>query len=436
MGLFLFGIFLLAFLNFSAWGQEKNILQREDPVVISGEKFPSLLGADTAYLGLFAFRDGRLAPIPFQIDEKLPNGEYVFTKGEKATQDPDPSFDANDELVFMLFDAGERAGTINLAGVEKAYEIEISEPGKEGKAWAYFCLFSKPAPRSPKDYVQLKYIADKDSYLIVARNYKYSSPQQAVYYDYLAIKKPDGSYTPDLVDRLKIRGKVWILFGTIKVPFYFDKLVHSRITAWKDGAVRVIKRGEGYLKVAVIKLEGRGYSVLYFYPNFFIYPMTIDLPLDLRKVLTSIDLYGATDFLPSAFGFHYYDAQNPYQEDVVLDGKMSLAEKNLKKDFDHDWHCNIADWGSFCHRIIFPAEWKNIKRCVYYVDDASRQDPPEDEPGVFSSGYQFKNFIQLKKGAQTYWMHYYFPENFHPGEEWRFLNILDHPLKIKVQKIK
>ena len=436
-------IFLLGFFLVIAIGSAQadllapaDLLRSEDPVVIKGEKFPALLGSELAHLGLFAFKNSGLAPIPFQIDEKTPSGEYVFTEGEKKNSDPQPDFDANDELVFMAKDAGDRTDSFNLPGLVKAYEIEISDPRGRGRAWAYLGLFTSPPARSPVDYVQQKYLPETDSYLIEASNYAYSSPARAVYYDYLALRQPDGSLGPDLVDQLKIRGKVFIFFGRVKIPFNFDQLVHSRITAWKDGAVRVIKRGEGYLKVAVVKIEGSGYSVLYFYPNFFIYPMTLELPMDLRKMVSDIELYGATDFTKSAYGWHYYDAKNPFNPEVVLDGKMSPAEENLKRDFDHDWHCNIGAVGNFCHRIIFPPEWKEIKREVFYLDDAGFNDPPEFEPGFSGNGYLFRNFIRLKKGAQTYWMHYYFPKDFQPGEEWKFLDILDHPLKIKVQQIK
>jgi hypothetical protein len=149
-----------------------------------------------------------------------------------------------------------------------------------------------------------------------------------------------------------------------------------------------------------------------------------------------MDLRGVTDFNRNAYGWQYYDSSNPLNPEVVLDGKMSEAEKNLKIHFDHDWLCHVNGPGNYCHRIVFPPAWSFSAKEVFYLDDAQRKDPPESEPGLIAIGYQFTNFVQVKKGPQTYYMHYYFPKEFKPGEEWRFLDILDHPLQIEAKKIR
>jgi hypothetical protein len=79
--------------------------------------------------------------------------------------------------------------------------------------------------------------------------------------------------------------------------------------------------------------------------------------------------------------------------DVVIDGKMSEAENNLKIHFDHNWLCHIGRQGTYCHRIIFPPEWSSITKEVFYVDNAELNDPPESEPGLSAIGYHFLNFI-------------------------------------------
>jgi len=427
---------LLLSLNSISGAEINNLTRTEDPLVIFGEKFPEFLGKDMSALGLFALKQGKVLPIPFQIDEKTTSGEYVFTEGEKKNQDPDPKFDANDELVFMAFDAGDRTDQVELPDLTGAYEIEISDPLGRGKAWVYLCSFSKIAARSAVDYVKMDYDKATKHFIVTAPNYFTKSTADAIIYDYLALPKPGGGFGPDLVDQLKIRGIITAFFGTLKIPFNFDQLVKSKVTSWKDGPVRILRRGEGYLEIAEVKIKGSGSAVLFFYPNFFIYPMTIDMPLDLEAALTDMDLQGVTDFSKSAYGWNYYDAQNPPNPQVVLDGKMSEAEKSLKIHFDHDWLCHINGPGNYCHRIIFPQAWSFIAKEVFYLDDAELKDPPESEPGLIAIGYNFINFVKVKKGPQTYWMHYYFPANFRPGQEWIFMDILDHPLKIEVQKIK
>jgi len=433
---FVVGILALILLNSAeSIAQRKTLSRTEDPVVILGDKLPQLVGKEFNSLSLFSYQNGKFAPIPFQIDEKTASGEYVFTEGEKKSADSDPKFDANDELVFMVFDSGDRANKFDIAGSREIYEISISDPCGAGQAWVYLATFEKNAPRSNTDYVRMDFNSSTNHFTVTAPNYLTKSKADSIIYDYLAFPKPEGGFGPDLVDQLKIRGVISAFRGTLKFQFNFDELVKSKVTAWKDGQVRILRRGEGYLDLAAIKIKGSGYAVLFFYPNFFIYPMTLDLPIDLRKILDDIDIHGVTDFTKSAYGWFYYDAQNKLNPEVVLDGKMSEAENNLKLHFDHDWLCHTGKIGTYCHRIIFPKEWSAITREVFYVDNAELNDPPESEPGLSAIGYHFKNFISLKKGPQTYWMHYYFPKNFSPGDEQRLMDILDYPLTIEIKQI-
>jgi hypothetical protein len=421
-------------------GQElkaQTISRTDDPVVVKGEKMRLLAGTEINRLSLMRWQVKGWEAVPFQVDEKDSNDEYVFTEGDKTTQDTDPGFDANDELIFMVSDAGARRPDGKVpAGAGKGVELELVDPVDSGRAWVYLFHFEKDAPRSEKDYVEMSLDRVNQVARVEAKSYILESVANAVYYNYLSLIHSDGTRTPDLIDRLKIRGIVSVFFGTLKIPFNFDDLVKSRITAWTDGPVRLIRRGEGYLEVAAIELKGEGYSIGYYYPGFFIYPMTLDIPLDLKRILTDIDLHGATDFTENAYGWHYYDKYNPFCAEVMLDGRMSDAEKNMKYSEDRDWHVNTGPQGTFLHRIFFPAEWKFITKGLFYVDNAQLEDPPEDNPGLVATGYHFDRFVNLRKGSATYWMHYYFPQDFKVGDEARILNILDHPLEVKVHTIK
>jgi len=416
--------------------QKNDLARTEDAVILNGDRFPELLGREIPRLSVLALRRGALAPIPFQVDEKTPKGDYVFESGKNRNSDPDPNFDANDELVFMVFDAGDRAAKFDLPGLLSAHEITIKDPLGRGQAWAYLALFEKDAPRSAVDYIRAEYDKATNHNLVTASNYMVRTRADAIVYDHFALPGPDGKFGPNLIDQFKIRGNLSLLWGRMKFPFNFDELVKSKVTAVKDGPVRVIRQGEGYLDIAQVKIKGAGFAVLFFYPNFFVYPMTIDFPIDLRKMLTDIDVQGFTDYSKTAYGSHYYDAQNPYNPEVVLDGKMSDAEKNLEIHFDHDWLCHVGTPGNVCHRIWFSKEWDFLKKEVVYIDDDRKLDPPENQPGVHAMGYNLVNFINLKKGPQTYWMHYYFPANFKLGQEYRFLDVLDHPLAIETAKAK
>ncbi|MCX5859729.1 MAG: hypothetical protein NT056_07515, partial [Proteobacteria bacterium] len=97
--------------------EKKTLTRTEDFVVAYGKVLRKNLGEDIGQLGLFAFHEGKLVPIPFQIDEINQEGEWVLTQvpptlageGLKPEHDEDDgNLDENDELAFMARDAGDR----------------------------------------------------------------------------------------------------------------------------------------------------------------------------------------------------------------------------------------------------------------------------------------------------------------------------------------
>ena len=59
---------------------------------------------------VLAMREGKLAPIPFQIDQINPDGNYVLPEGPATGPSTHPGvLDAKDEIVMMIADLGERA---------------------------------------------------------------------------------------------------------------------------------------------------------------------------------------------------------------------------------------------------------------------------------------------------------------------------------------
>src|SRR3990172_6572860 len=98
-----------------------NVLGRDrDPVVLTGAALADLAGTDPGRI--VAFRhDGSWVQIPVQVDERAvvdfgtiygvaPVGLTVRTYTDSGTftgPDPDPGFDADDELCFMGREAGD-----------------------------------------------------------------------------------------------------------------------------------------------------------------------------------------------------------------------------------------------------------------------------------------------------------------------------------------
>lgn len=157
-----------------------------DPVVLKGASVPDRLHVPAGKIVGFIW-DGKWKQIPVQVDERhvvsarslYPDKPVGYINGEvgvdkdirsfdvevyadpktRSGADANPSFDSDDELVFMGGDAGGMAPSTALApaGVDAATatRIAVADPLGGGSAWVYlFKATGKADPSAGRDYVQ------------------------------------------------------------------------------------------------------------------------------------------------------------------------------------------------------------------------------------------------------------------------------------------
>ncbi len=138
----------------------------DDPVIVRGSNLPGLQGLDVRDFGVFRWNASSQSfePIPFQLDERLPETfnagtPYEFTETLfDVFGDDDGLFDADDEIAFLFGDAGPQAPTgapwVQGAAASRAEVRVVSNlPGQAALTrWAY--VFTGPGlPRSTTSYV-------------------------------------------------------------------------------------------------------------------------------------------------------------------------------------------------------------------------------------------------------------------------------------------
>lgn len=417
----------------------KTLERIDDPVVMECKVFSGLMGTPIDQLALMARHNDTWSPVPFQIDQKKPDGKYAFTMGPAAGPDPDPNLDGNDELVFMAKDSGDRLdGGPGPENSQAAMEIEITDPNNGKKAWLYLVRYSGKAPRSDKDYIEIEIDAAKNYRTIKSYEYVMGIPMDRVYPDMMAARKlANGRPGLDIIDRLKMPVEVEII-GGITIPFGFGDMARARDRGYIDGPVRIIHLYEAYLEfMGFIKIKGEGYSLVTYYVNNVIWPMKMDLPSNDLGIVRDIRIKGFLDFSPNAYGSHPFSAANPLHKDVVLDGVMSEAEKNLDRETEISWIGGFGPQGALVVRLyVFPVP-NNIKLVTYYLDDKTALDPPEDFPGVSGVGYDIQGVkITAEQPSIHSITYYYFLSELKPEQVSRILDILDHPLKVRVNAVK
>ncbi|MFN7955043.1 MAG: hypothetical protein U0610_25175 [bacterium] len=413
--------------------ETKDLDRRADRIVIFGEDVPALVGSSAGQLVVLAFRDGALSPIPFQMDERNPFGFLVLDQGPFAEADSDGGrYDENDELVFLVSDAGDKAPPTAWAAfpdVDLHAEVQLADPVDHHKAWAYVARMKHgEAPRSPTSYVSFDPKADRISTSVFAMGFPDDGEgNRRAYPNYLSISTDAGGSGKNLLDRLKLRTDAQILWGLLGFSRSEDEF-RSKLLAWRVGPVRAIRRVETAMHLMFgIYAPPIAVDNIY-YRDFLEAPNLMDVPINLGSVLSKLEIRVGLDLSHEAHGMHVLTQDN---HDVPpLDGVMSDAEKNLVTK-GQTWQLATGPGGTLMSRVIMGPTLP-LEQRLYYLDDDSTTDGPEFVPGVHEIGRDLLGGLNIKKGKHTFNAFLYAISNYHSGDEQRYLAQLDRPLKVDV----
>jgi hypothetical protein len=383
---------------------------------------PSLYGATTAQLGVFACRS-KCEPIPWQLDERDASGRLVLDQGpEPNTDDPPDVLDGNDLILFMASDAGERLGLVPGApalprGVVAAVEVELTDPRTARHAWVYVLRFADSAPRSPISYVRYDPLSDHIRGARVALGFTQGTPR------FLARVGPDGQVGENLLDRMKIRARARFLWGLFSFTRSEDD-VQTRFVAWRQGPIRVVRRQQLWVRL------GWGFRTPIFGSDTYFYRDWADLPVTLRLnfaphvLFTDVTIRAVLDFRD----LHGWMVQTPGRRGMLrVDGKM-VAEKLALSRRPGDWFALHGPGITLVEVMQVSPSLSTVKRHLLYRESATAVDPPESQPGEMPGiGYTLSQWNQVESGAHWFASNSYaLPPDLDVRE---FLDTLTQPLR-------
>jgi len=282
-----------------------SLLRVADPVIISGQGLEPVLGSEIGKIRLFAFAGQKKRVIPFQIDERDSAGNWVWDRvigrpdttfendpGQTSApmmvqqhvhrrDDEDPAgselFDANDMLVFLARDMGDRRAdwSERLHG-DVLLEIEVQDPLDGAKGWVYLASFAgAPPPLSGVRYLQ--HFRKQRRIQTPSYNFTYSDTHVACLDD-LRIK----GYP--IVDRINIRGKVDIQLGVFNDSIEFgEEDIHGYIEGIIEGPVRVIKRNVVHLDIFFVVRTPDTVCEHFYYPDYAQVPLCLPIRFPVTK---------------------------------------------------------------------------------------------------------------------------------------------------------
>ena len=423
----------------------KTILRQYDPVVVPGDLLPEFHGLVIQNLRLYAYREGRLQIIPFQIDERNPEGEFIFTNGDAAGTDADNGhFDHNDEVVFMIKDAGGKAPPViwQSAGCAGA-EIVITDLKNDSRqGWVYLIFFSDtPPPVSEKDYVT--YSPEQET--VQSAYYRIRYQKGAPFYMDIIYPEEAGGNGKDFFDRIKVRLTVHAFFDLIEIN-KTEEDFRSVVVGWKDGPVRAMRKVENYFRILFNLSSPSIFSVNEYYERMTYTPVQLTIPFKLKWVFHS---FGVSDWtwtiygdFPGLKGGSAYTDRNP--NGFQFTGHHS--REYLKEHIDTSrftWGYNTKPGvGTWFPNLLLPEMLYGIVS-LHIVDDETLLDPPEDTPGIIGAGMEgrwdavHKDLIELlEPGTYELSMDTYFPHpSIQPAEVEEWLQIRQFPLWVAVSAV-
>ncbi len=201
------------------------------PIVLKGRALPQLVGTSESRLEVMALHDGRLEPIPFQVDPVLPGGSYALSDtAHPAAADATDTLGRNDELAMMLSDLGERASAEDLPS--GALEIEVFDPTPNVRRYAYIAAVPSPR-RSTLSHVSYDPLHER----IEGETYRLTLSGDFP----IALElKADGKPSSSIVEGTEVQAtaQVLVLFRI----HLSAKGIRNRTLGWRGGPVRVIRR--------------------------------------------------------------------------------------------------------------------------------------------------------------------------------------------------
>ncbi len=264
--------------------------------VVEGHTARLLQGQAIANLSVFAFMGQTLRPIPFQVDERDHRDRWILDHGARLTGDDTPGFfDANDVLVFMNRDVGER-GVPALSPSNATVWIEVRVgTDMNPVGFVYIGVFATPpAFQSPHIYARYDTEADR----VYAERYAlaFGAPLPT----HLAFVEQVGDFGTNVITGVHAIGDVRLLGGLLSLH-RSDKDIRMEIVGSRSGPVRAVRRARYWIPLP-LGFRAQGRFDLLFYRDFVEGTTTVNIKLPPRLVLADGELktYFAFLHLPDA----------------------------------------------------------------------------------------------------------------------------------------
>jgi hypothetical protein len=251
------------------------------PIVLNGAMLPDFLGGPITALRVI---DGCGTSIPFQVDEKTNDGEYICPEGKRPNTDlSDNSLDLQDEIVFLWEDA-DSCGTgedscdnvVEDSARGAAVPVTMVQGTVKRRVWV---VMDTSIPFSPVSYCSYDHVKE---YLKTPYYYAQFAHNR-FHFTRAGIMDFENLQYLDLTSELRVEIMFKILWGLIPVRFSEESIV-CHVNRYKAGPVRLIRRGDLYISLGFGIKASRAVVYQMCYPDVVKVPVTVHVPVRFKSV--------------------------------------------------------------------------------------------------------------------------------------------------------
>ncbi len=402
----LFSLFLLFILPFSLLAYTPMRV-----VVIKGSKFKKFYGKPLSSLRVFRCEGNQPITIPFQWDEKDSKGRFIF-------QHPPGTLSAEDELLFMLRDAG-RKGEKECRKNAIA-EISIARKWDGRKSYVYLsCCNNKKFAGVTQDLIHVidgGYVTRGENFIM-----RFFKSYQSVPGEYIFLK---GDKEIHFMDKVKLRSSLRFFHF-----FHISRMENDFVTKWVgiiDGNVRAVLSMKNYTKMAFGIPAFPISANIEVFPNYIKFPVKVDIPI----VPDSFHILLVDDF-KNLYGWKVYSScsDKPYVVKGTPEGTDKFTCDRWK------WYALSGPDFSLWTISILPENFP-VRIGFYLKDDKNYRSPPERFPGeVPGLGWDIESLKKIKNKVKeiNLLIYHIFAPPYYPGLKEDILNDILGKLVIKVE---
>jgi hypothetical protein len=417
---------------------EKTLQRTVDPVIISAENLPDLMGIDIDSVRVFAFHKGKAVPVPFQVDQRDSRGDWVWdvvyrqpfiieeegmdtitmrnpvSRGPGTVDDQDPPgealLDANDVLVFMAEDLGDKnTNPRDNFDTAMVLEIEVSDSALLTSGWVYVIWQGESLP--PRSGTRYMYYG-RDGEKVVQSplyHFHYSDDHAALIHDL----QVDGQ---TIIDRIRITGEITLNLPFFGSPIAFDEEdVLGYTEGYIAGPVRIVKRN-----IAHLSLAGGLFNTPEVTCDHFYYARHAEIPvcLTIRFPVKQIEMMLTTDYRDPPYHHLYMGGEAPV---AAQPDNPSLVSRLHR--LGTEWIALESDAASIISLIVVPETFQGqaeASPCLCSADREDRQVPETQAvTGTHTgAGFLINSSTKSPKGEHVIYGTYLISASpYEPGDE-------------------